>query len=146
MNCQRPLAPARETATGLNPLSIMAVNMRSSGSPLLRRTPWIISAYRPERPSQRSTRARRYPVWYSSRKRRTSALSRMSRVGGAVWGPGSLNDQARGSSEEYRLAPRPGWIGSGTWDCKALSAAEAKEIGGGLEEFYHGQTNGVNTA
>src|SRR2546426_8366048 len=42
--------------------------------------------------------------------------------GGAGGGPGSLNDRARGSSEEYGLASRPGWIGSGSWDCKALSA------------------------
>ena len=34
MNCQSPFAPARETAVGLNPLSIMAVYARSSGRPL----------------------------------------------------------------------------------------------------------------
>ena len=34
MNCQSPLAPARDTASGLNPLSIMAVKASSSGSPL----------------------------------------------------------------------------------------------------------------
>jgi len=35
MNCQSPLAPAWETATGLKPLSIITVNTRSSGSPFL---------------------------------------------------------------------------------------------------------------
>jgi len=30
MNCQSPFAPARDTASGLNPLSIMAVKASSS--------------------------------------------------------------------------------------------------------------------
>jgi hypothetical protein len=44
MNCHSPLAPARETAIGLKPLSIMAVNIKSSGSPLSLSTPWIMWA------------------------------------------------------------------------------------------------------
>ena len=43
MNCQSPLAPARDTATGLNPLSIMATKARSSGRPWSRSVPRIIS-------------------------------------------------------------------------------------------------------
>jgi hypothetical protein len=43
MNCQSPRAPARDAATGSNPLSIMAVKMSSSGRPRCANTSRIIS-------------------------------------------------------------------------------------------------------
>src|SRR5438552_15459444 len=67
MNCQRPLAPARDTAFELNPLSIITVNARSSGSPLERRTSRIIVQYRPERWNQRPTTSRRLEVKRSTK-------------------------------------------------------------------------------
>jgi hypothetical protein len=42
MNCQRPLAPAWDTATGLNPLSTIAVKTSSSGRPFSLKTSMII--------------------------------------------------------------------------------------------------------
>ena len=42
MNCHMPLAPTRETASGLKPLSIIAVNARSSGRPRARSTSRIM--------------------------------------------------------------------------------------------------------
>jgi len=71
MNCQRPLAPARDTATGSKPLSIIAVKTSSSGRPFCLKTSRIIGRNRPDRVSHRSTTARRYPVWNWSRKRWT---------------------------------------------------------------------------
>ena len=75
MNCHMPLAPARDTATGLKPLSIIAVNARSSGRPLRRKTSRIIPRYRPARFIHRPTTSRRSPVNRSRKKRTWSFIT-----------------------------------------------------------------------
>src|SRR5580765_245356 len=62
MNCHIPLAPTRDTAVGLNPLSIIAVKARSSGNPLALKTSKIIPRYCPERRTHRPTTSRRTVV------------------------------------------------------------------------------------
>src|SRR6185295_13742622 len=62
MNCHIPLAPTRDTAVGLKPLSIIAVKARSSGNPLALKTSKIIPRYCPERRTHRPTTSRRTVV------------------------------------------------------------------------------------
>src|SRR5438046_925170 len=62
MNCHIPFAPARDTASGLQPVSTIDTNGKSSGRPWLRSRWRIIVRQRPERCSHSSTTSRLLPV------------------------------------------------------------------------------------
>ena len=73
MNCQTPRALARDSAVGLNALSISGTYARSSGRPSARKTFWIIGRYWAprDRPSARNSRSR---PWKTSTQRRTRSF------------------------------------------------------------------------